>query len=122
MVGGFEEIESPEENPALRGVTQYVRTQLPLQSKRYSFNYCSSSNESLRVIKAYQQVVAGMNYRILYALEDGQGTLTGAFKVQVYDRFGDITVTTWDEEVSVKEVSNMLAGQQTLSSMDFNAR
>lgn len=122
MVGGFGEIESPEENPMLRGVTQFVQTKLPVESNRYSFDYSNSSEENLRVIKAFQQVVAGMNYRILYALEDSQGKLTGAFKVQVYDRFGDITVTEWDEEVSVTEVSSILAGQKSLSSKDFSSR
>lgn len=121
MVGGYNEIEAPEENPMLRDVTQYLQTQLPLQSKRYSFDYDSSSNEHLRVIQSFQQVVAGMNYRILYAVEDKQGKLTGAFKVQVYDRFGDVSVTAWDEEVSVSEVSNILAGQTKLSSSDFSA-
>ena len=121
MVGGFNEIEKPEENPMLRGVTQYVQTQLPLQSRRYSFDYDDSSSEgNLRVVKAFQQVVAGMNYRILYAVEDNQGKLTGAFKVQVYDRFGDVSVTAWDEEMSVSEASNILAGQATVSPTDFS--
>jgi hypothetical protein len=119
MVGGFSEIEKPEENPMLQGVTEYVQTQLPLQSQRYSFDCKKTSEERLRVVQSFQQVVAGMNYRILYAVENTEGKLKGAFKVQVYDRFGDVSVTTWDDEVSVSEVSNILAGQSKLSSTDF---
>ena len=54
------------------------------------------------VLNAETQVVAGLNYRLTVGLMNAEECL-GAFKCVVYDRFGDLSVTTWGDEVSCEE-------------------
>jgi hypothetical protein len=61
-----------------------------------------------KVLRASMQVVAGMNYRMTIAILKPDGECVGAFKCVVYDRFGDLQVTSWGEETSCSEVTAML--------------
>jgi hypothetical protein len=108
MVGGYSLIQDPEENPRLPAVTENVLEQLG--NSPYSFASVVSGEHSLEIVEAYQQVVAGMNYRLLLLLKDGSQTAVGAFTVTVYDQFGTFADTTWGDEVSVEEALKKLQG------------
>ena len=60
------------------------------------------------VLRASQQVVAGMNYRLTIALLNSVGDCLGGFKCIVYNRFGELSVTTWGDEVSCEDALNLL--------------
>jgi len=96
-------------------------------SPPYSFLSSVSTPLTGQVVEAEQQVVAGMNYRMVVLVrsdsdgdagadasgsEQGDAAAAsepvGAFRVTVYDRFGDMSVTKWDEEVSVDDAMKML--------------
>ena len=62
----------------------------------------------LEIVQASQQVVAGMNYKLTIALFDGDGNCQGAFKCTVYNHFGDLSVTTWGDEVSCEEANALI--------------
>jgi hypothetical protein len=58
-------------------------------------------NVTHQIVKAFQQVVAGMNYRFVLLLQDKDTSeCLGAFAVTVYDNFGTLQVTAWGKEVS----------------------
>jgi hypothetical protein len=71
------------------------------QTPNYSFTVTSKSFP--KVIQASQQVVAGMNFRLTILAADDQGACLGAFTATVYNRFGDLSVTTWGTEYSCAE-------------------
>mmetsp|Transcript_14726 Transcript_14726/g.19581 ORF Transcript_14726/g.19581 Transcript_14726/m.19581 type:complete len:86 (+) Transcript_14726:54-311(+) len=52
---------------------------------------------------SFYKVVAGMNYKLTLGMIQGENCL-GVFKVTVYDRFGDMSVTNWGDEVSCEEI------------------
>lgn len=111
MPGGYSPA-SVEDEMVLEAAKFAVQALSEEQGGQLSFEFLKriSLNESKVVIlKAAQQVVAGMNYKLTIALVDGDGQCQGAFKVTLYNRFGDLSVTKWDEELScdaAKELMN----------------
>ena len=82
-----------------------------------------SSSNALKgqAVRGYQQVVAGMNYRLVVVVrrqqEQSEGDAEaaddsepiGAFAVTVYVRFdGEMSVTKWGKEVDVAKAMEML--------------
>mmetsp|Transcript_26162 Transcript_26162/g.39546 ORF Transcript_26162/g.39546 Transcript_26162/m.39546 type:complete len:217 (-) Transcript_26162:1081-1731(-) len=59
------------------------------------------------VLEAQQQVVAGLNYKLTIALMK-DSTCLGALKVTVYDRFGDLRVTKWGDQLTCDDVQDLL--------------
>ena len=57
------------------------------------------------VLEAQKQVVAGMNYRLSIGLTDKtSGECLGGFKCIVYDRFGNMQVRIWGQEIACGEI------------------
>jgi hypothetical protein len=113
MVGGYSLIPEPKENPRLPAVTEHVLEQLGNSPYLFVTSVVVSGSEhhSLEVVEAYQQVVAGMNYRLLLLLQDDSSqAAVGAFTVTVYDQFGIFADTTWGDEVSVEEALSIMQG------------
>lgn len=55
-------------------------------------------SEYIHIVRAFRQVVAGLNYRMVVALSHDENCY-GAFAVTIYDRFGDMSVTQWGQEI-----------------------
>eukprot|EP00548_Thalassiothrix_antarctica_P007858 CAMPEP_0194135594 /NCGR_PEP_ID=MMETSP0152-20130528/5701_1 /TAXON_ID=1049557 /ORGANISM="Thalassiothrix antarctica, Strain L6-D1" /LENGTH=116 /DNA_ID=CAMNT_0038831913 /DNA_START=214 /DNA_END=564 /DNA_ORIENTATION=- len=84
--------------------------QLLASNNRYNgFNFDDSTTVHVSIIKALQQVVAGMNYKLTLEIKDGDGNgeCLGAFDVTIYDRFGDLSVTNWGEEYDCERVQKI---------------
>uniref|UniRef100_A0A7R9WSG6 Cystatin domain-containing protein n=1 Tax=Craspedostauros australis TaxID=1486917 RepID=A0A7R9WSG6_9STRA len=64
----------------------------------------------VRVVEGSDQVVAGIMYRITIALLDPAdcNTCKGGFRVVMYDHFGDISISTWGQEVSCEVLDEMI--------------
>ena len=76
---------------------------------------------SVTVARGFRQVVAGMNYKLVVILTvpnvnnvvttrttiDGHKIL-GGFEVTIYDRFGELSVTQWGQEVTRDEAKTLL--------------
>lgn len=82
---------------------------------RYDFG---AKAVSYRIIKAEQQVVAGMNYRLTLLFGDqeeetdddkagGGGDCVGACRVIVYNHFGGLSISEWSKELTCEEVLAM---------------
>jgi len=54
-----------------------------------------------------------MNYRLTIAVLNSEGVCLGAFKCIVYNQFGTLSVTDWNEEVQCEEAMNLLAARQS---------
>ena len=69
------------------------------------------------VVRAYQQVVAGMNYRLVLlaerpATEEGSASVcVGALAATVYDRFGTLQVTQWGQELACDRAKALLENE-----------
>ena len=112
IAGGYGEINELDANPRLQEVATYAVEQITQNdniqlNKNYSFaSYLTTSengekNYSVKVVHAYQQVVAGMNYKMIIAIHDLKNNkCIGSFKVTVYDHFGDLSVSNWGGEIS----------------------
>lgn len=85
----------------------------PASLPHYSFlDVVTSSQDKLQVqvVKAYTQVVAGLNYRLVLLLAVDK-TCIGAFTVQIYDHFGDLTVTHWGKELTCDDAKDLLKSE-----------
>jgi hypothetical protein len=73
----------------------------------------------VKVAKAWQQVVAGMNFRLVIIVENNStGECIGSFTATVYDHFGSLSVTKWGKEVTCDQAKGLLE-QTTLGSSAF---
>lgn len=89
----------------------------------YSFlNAIQQDEESslkVTVVRAFQQVVAGMNYRLVLLAEripvseqGGSSVCVGALAATVYDRFGTLQVTHWGQELACDRAKALLENAQ----------
>jgi hypothetical protein len=70
-------------------------------------------NVTHTIVKAFQQVVAGMNFRFVILLQDAdnQSECLGAFAVTVYDNFGTLQVTAWGKNLENAEDFESATGE-----------
>ena len=113
MAGGYAPIRDLDEEMVTTAAA-FAVSQLPLATQTYSF-LSSSSKETdfqdrFKIVKGYQQVVAGMNYRLVIMVMNGDDSeeCLGGFSVTVYNRFGDMSVTKWSSEVSCKKAQAIM--------------
>lgn len=122
--GGYSPVDMSEPNPRLLEAANYAMQNLPekytfassvVQDRTTSSSETSDSNKySFQVIQAFQQVVAGMNYKIIITITDNnnKNNCIGAFAVTVYDQFGTLSVTTWGKEISCSDVETIRLGKK----------
>jgi hypothetical protein len=105
MPGGYFPVEDYTDdrvvNAANMAVSQ-LTTAATAATVTYSFAAgLQGRNVTHKIVKAFQQVVAGKNYRFILMLQDADtAECLGAFAVTVYDNFGTLQVTAWGQEVS----------------------
>jgi hypothetical protein len=121
MVGNFRPCPDLHDARVLAVAEFAASQQLP---EKYSFAELSDptlTSVSVKVVRADQQVVAGMNYRLLLLLLNNNGvedrdvhplaSCIGAFAVNVYDHFGTMEVTSWGEEFDCDKAKALLENQ-----------
>ena len=104
MVGGYSKLQDNSEEYAVKAA-QFAFEQLinSQNTPGYSFatsNSLSTSKNSVKIVKGYEQVVAGMNYKLILQVSASDDTCLGGFAVTIYDRFGDLSVTKFGQELS----------------------
>jgi Cystatin domain len=119
MAGGYRECPDLQ-NPRLQEVAEFATSQqFPEQYTFSSLPASTLSKINVKIVRASQQVVAGMNYRLLLLLvasddssssseQPALGSCVGAFTVTVYDRFGTLEVTSWGKEVECSKAKALL--------------
>jgi hypothetical protein len=122
LTGGYERLPEPSfaANDELQRVASWVVTQLPDATTAYTFvdqldlATERSSLPSVRILRAFRQVVAGLNFRLVLALTDDTDACLGALAVTVYDHFGQLSVTLWGQEIDCDRA------MATLTNEDFS--
>lgn len=120
-VGGYSAVPSDDMHPRLQQAAAFAVSQA-LELQKYNFmgastsDMSSSSPNNFIICKAYQQVVAGMNLRMVIMMQDDEENCIGAFAVTVYDRFGDLSVTDWSPEPISCEMAQMMRSGEYASS------
>ena len=107
LVGGYQPVKDIDDE-GVRHAAQFAVQELRRQDTPgpYSFDLPAEiAVENIKIVRAFYQVVAGLNYRLVLALVNDDATTTasdgcmGAFAVTVYDHFGDLSVTNWGKEI-----------------------
>jgi hypothetical protein len=129
MPGGYSPVQDLTDE-GVQSSAAFAVSKLSEATESYSFlpqlqqSTESTSSPKMKVAKAYQQVVAGMNYRMVIMLEDPQtGSCLGAFAATVYNRFGDLSVSKWSKEVSCEKARAMIESAEEFHQTyqeDFN--
>eukprot|EP00547_Thalassionema_nitzschioides_P018779 CAMPEP_0194232390 /NCGR_PEP_ID=MMETSP0158-20130606/779_1 /TAXON_ID=33649 /ORGANISM="Thalassionema nitzschioides, Strain L26-B" /LENGTH=147 /DNA_ID=CAMNT_0038965143 /DNA_START=52 /DNA_END=495 /DNA_ORIENTATION=- len=108
IVGGYKNAD--RHGDRIKEVAKFaVKTLSDSDSKvQYKgFNIQDSTQVDISVIHAQQQVVAGVNYRLTLEIKDEDGECMGVFDVDIYDRFGELIITSWGGEYSCEEAKAM---------------
>jgi Cystatin domain len=110
MPGGYSVVPNLGDERVLRSVHFAVAN---LASSPYDFQ--DNDTASAHVVSAYQQVVAGMNYKfeIVLTEHDNDDVVLGGFRVDVYDQFGNLSVRKWGSEISQPEAEFMWKREQS---------
>jgi hypothetical protein len=117
MPGGYFPVEDYSDARVVNAANMAV-TQLTTATVSYSFAAgLQGRNVNHKIVKAFQQVVAGMNYRFVLMLQDADTSeCLGAFAVTVYDNFGTLQVTLWGQEVSCERANANLENAEDFDS------
>lgn len=111
MPGGFSpaQIDSPQ----VVSAASFAVSSLSEAPAPYSFvsNVSAEAGYVVKVAKAWQQVVAGMNFRLVIIIENATGACIGSFTATVYDRFGELSITKWGKEVDCVRAKDLLETQ-----------
>ena len=118
LAGGW--AESKLDDPMVLEAADFLfRTLLEQPSSRYSFLHATtttkpaSSPANAVVIQASQQVVAGMNFQLTLLVQSSSDQeCMGAFTATVYNRFGDLSVTDWREELTCAQAKIIIERAQ----------
>lgn len=86
------------------------------EPKKPNYSFTATPTSSPKVIRASQQVVAGMNFQLTILVQDadaqGDSDCLGAFTATVYNRFGDLAVTKWDQEYTCAEAKAFMEAEK----------
>ena len=123
MVGGYDSV--PSTDPSVVEAAKFAFgefwTMKPSQYSIFSSSEAAmttpASTATFDIIKASQQVVAGMNYdlTLMLLLND---ECQGGFRVIVYDQFGSLSVTEWGEEYTPDEAETMMKEMTSKNNVD----
>ena len=114
MAGGYAAVPDLQNDERLLNAANFAVSTL-LSDAPTEFTFVSKlppdrNDYSITVARGFQQVVAGMNYKMVIVLtsKSDADSILGAFGVTVYDRFGELSVTKWGKEVPNEEAKAML--------------
>lgn len=99
LAGGYAPVPDFEEDSLVVEAAAFAFGEL----RSPGANAVGESVSGFRIVRASQQVVAGMNIRMTLLFHDALGKCAGACTVVVYNHFGDLSVTQWATDDSVCE-------------------
>lgn len=92
---------------------------LDMQQKAPNYSFEITPTSSVKVIRALQQVVAGLNFKLTIIVESS-GSCSGGFTATVYDRFGEKSLTEWGHELSCAEGQEIMDAHKESAPGDAN--
>ena len=136
LAGGYSPVPDFENDAIVVEAAAFAFRELLSSSSPYSVvassSIASNSNSKVsknnddvvdfEVLRASQQVVAGLNIRLDLAFRDSSGGCMGAGTVVVYNHFGDLSITSWktndDESLAMCEDKVTPASDTTSDTSD----
>jgi hypothetical protein len=116
MVGGYSPIQDRNELRAV-AAAEFAVTALKTDASApdYSFKTlivspASQEAVNIKIAQGFQQVVAGMNYKMIVVLLQGAECI-GSFGVTVWDQFGTLHLTKWGKEIPCDRAKAMLENE-----------
>ena len=105
MVGSYKRVDEPVKDERIVLSAKLAVDHLSEADQKYSFMETSTSvspttSFAFQIIRAYEQVVAGKNYRLIILLQDPVSkACVGSFGVTIYDHFGELSISSWNKEL-----------------------
>jgi hypothetical protein len=109
MPGGFS--HAMVDGPQVVTAASFAVSSLSEAPYSFASNVSAEAGYIVKVAKAWQQVVAGMNFRLVIVVENATGECIGSFSATVYDRFGELSITKWGKEVDCARAKGLLETQ-----------
>lgn len=122
LAGGWRDakVSDPDVLEAAAFCLQSLQTQsLDSDQMKPDYSFLPTSASTLKIIQATKQVVAGINYALTVMVLESN-TCVGVFKATVYNRFGELSVTKWSEEITCTEGTLMVETDQLDQNGDSN--
>lgn len=91
LLGGYQAI--PVQDEDVKAAAMFVFETLQSDSSTYSI---SDDATDYKIVTASEQVVAGVNIKMQMTFVNSSGDCVGAATVVVYDRFGEMSITSYD--------------------------
>ena len=124
LLGGYSPVE--ELDDSIHQAAALAVHTLRVGGTSYSFvaDLPESLNQGdVRIVRAFQQVVAGLNYRLVLAIlpassssdTEGASACVGAFAVTIYNHFGEMSVTNWGQEIDCTRAMAALNNDEDLN-------
>jgi hypothetical protein len=107
MAGGYSPADL--DDARLLDAASFAMTECRSSSRTNNYSFAKESDKiKYELVTAYQQVVAGMNYRMILKVVDDTNHCVGGFAATVYYRLdGGMEVTNWGLELSCDKVKKI---------------
>jgi hypothetical protein len=119
-LGGYSTVTNFNDDPMTVEAAKFVLSSLQQQdstnsnSMPYEFFGTTKAKAitTYQIIEVSQQVVAGMNIKLTMLFQDDESNCVGACNVVVYNHFGEMSVTSWNKQISCEEAETRLAEEK----------
>jgi len=96
LCGGYRTVENPVVDKDISEAAAFVLKEFVLAEDNSAFSGIPKNAVDLKVISASKQVVAGLNLRMEIVFRDQSEKDLSGGTVVVYNRFGTLSITSWE--------------------------
>ena len=109
IMGGYRPVDDIASDRVINAAEHAMTTFPSLEGN----NLSALPFASYEIKEAAQQVVAGINYKLTIEMKDADGACVNMHAVTVYDKFGKLSVTNFQNMPCIEDGTSM-ANQQTV--------
>lgn len=100
LAGGYSPVNKLDDPMIVEAAGYVLQTLQSPSTSPYGFG---TSASSFQILHASQQVVAGLNIRLTLSFQDESLDCVGACRVTVYNKFGVLSISQWNKELTCQE-------------------
>ena len=104
LAGGYSPVNKLDDPMIVEAAGYALQTLQSPSSSPYGFG---TSASSFQILDASQQVVAGLNIRLTLSFQDESLDCVGACRVTVYNKFGVLSISQWNKELTCQEAEGL---------------
>jgi hypothetical protein len=109
LAGGYSPIKKLDDPMIVEAAGYALQTLQSPSTSPYGFG---TSASSFQILEASQQVVAGLNIRLTLSFQDESLDCVGACSVTVYNKFGVLSISQWNKELTCLEAEGLEYGSE----------